>query len=398
MCLTACGKKDISARQDDLVYPPILPMENLLEISEIEPAYLPFSENNSIDRAFAKMFDEREGLQDNTTLAYLYALLWQKEYDLLLNKLLPDERAVSSRRYYAKRTAIEYAERVSKTSKAIERFEGIARYYKLMVIDNINLLEQSEVIWDILTDEDELYDFLKDFHSYIPISYYDYIAEHGFNGYRKIVPMLIVAELAVEDVQILSAQPFGSVLRVRGEDFLYHFQSGVDTPREILPWLSLYDYDSDNIDEIAVISTEGTGTEYYVEELNIININEGNEYGFSTTTVTAERVASLLYHRLSGSYDEAGRELTIKLDEQELIILIPTVDWDSGNGRFTGFNLTDIIRFDVNDGILSTEVRVGYYIYRKVAIPSGYFTIKADIILDETIAYGVSLDNCRLEP
>jgi len=64
--------------------------------------------------------------------------------------------------------------------------------------------------------------------------------------------MLIVAALPDSDIYITSAPPFGVILTVRGEEYFYALNSGVPSPREILPKLSLFDYDGDGIDVLAV--------------------------------------------------------------------------------------------------------------------------------------------------
>jgi len=366
--------------------------------------------DNNIDRAFSRILLERgDELDNNTVLAYLYALKWKEEFNFISSELysyeqqhrLLDEEWIGTAvlrhpGYYAQTAAMEYARQSNRTLKAIDIFAGIARYYRLMTYDCISRFDEYYVTMEMQTDENELYQFLSDFPSYEPIQCEDYIYDYKAI-YGSIIPMVIVAELPDEDIRVTSAPPFGSVLSVRGNEYLYNWESGVQTPREIYPFISLFDYDGDGVDELAVVVCTGYGTECYEEMLVIVEINES----MRATSVTGETIESLLYHRLSGSYDDAAEEVIIRLDDQ-----IIHIDWEmerlrnnleyayEGNPEFTGFDVRSLIWFSVNNGNLSVEVHIGYFLLFKF-MPSDYFRLTADITYDGE-NFEISLTNCLI--
>jgi len=340
-------------------------------------------------------------------LAYLYALKWQNEYNSISSGFfscellypLPEiswqrEQVLRSTHYLSQGTAIEYASEWSGSNKAIEQFEGIARYYKSMFYDCIERFKEYGINKDIQTDEDELYAFLNDFHSYDPIPYEIYRSEYEI-PYDTIFPMLIVAVLPDEDIQITSAPPFGAVLTVYGEDYFYPWDSGVPSPKMILPRLSLSDYDGDGIDELAVVLCTGYGTGCYVEELVIVEINDN----MAVTTITSETVKESLYHRISAFHDLDTDEIKVIIDDHALCIDINMGD-EAMAGGFKGLDLDSIIRFSAGNGVLSVHVTIGLRGFA-YATPFGYVELYADVLYHGGTNYrwpDISIANCHLVP
>jgi len=186
-------------------------------------------------------------------------------------------------------------------------------------------------------------------------------------------------------------------LSVGDKAYFYNWESGVQTPREIYPRLSLADYDSDGVNELAVVICTGYGTGCYSEMLVIIEINDG----MGLTAVTGETIESLLYHRLSGSYEESSDEVTIRLDNQTICI-----EWAmdelrnnnecnyEGNPEFTGFDLKSLIWFNIDNGTLAVEASIGYFLLYNY-VPSDYFCFSSDIMYNQDVG-GISLFGCHI--
>jgi len=381
--------------------------EPVIEIEPFRAVSKLWTGDNSIDRAFARIVNERrEELEGNTVLAYIYALKWKEEYESLSSELMmriiPDELPEEPwERYYTsykthyptENAAIEYAKLWSDSRKAIDQFEGIARYYKLMAYDCIARLSEYMVDTGIQANEEELYEFLNDFQAYYPIPYEDYRSEYQI-PYETIFPMLIVAALPDSDIYITSAPPFGAVLTVRGEEYFYTWDSGVPSPREILPKLSLFDYDGDGINELAVILCTGYGTGCYIEDLVIVEINEN----MAITTINSETIRELLYHRISASYNPNTNEVKIALDDDVLSVDIPTGD-EEWIGDFKSLDLESIISFSIDNEVLAVHISIGLCGFSR-ATPFDYIEFYADIGYYGGKNYrwpDISLSNCRIE-
>ena len=365
-----------------------------------------WTDENSIDRAFARFVNERgEELEDNTVLAYLYALKWKEEYESLsvelMMRIIPDELPEESwERYYTpykthyhtENAAVEYAELWNDSNNAVDQFEEIARYYKLMVYDCIARLSEYKVDIGIQANGEELYKFLNDFYSYYPIPYEDYRSEYQI-PYETIFPMLIVAALPEPDVYITSAPPFGVILTVRGEEYFYTWNSGVPSPLEILPKLSLFDYDGDGIDELAVIHCTGYGTGCYTEDLVIVEVNENMEI----TIINSETIRELLYHRISASYNPNKDEVRIAFDDDVLSVDIPACE-EIWIGDIKSLDLESIISFSTDNEVLTVHISIGLCGF-SWATPFDYIDFYADIeyYCGEKYRLPVSLSNCRTE-
>jgi hypothetical protein len=414
LCIAGCKKNEDVFRQGDyaLEAPHVDPVDSAANDTVDTPItnpeaslFDPFTtmDDNSIDRAFSRFADEHGNeLEGNTVLAYLYALKWQNEYELISKEFflrellypLPEitwkrEEALHSTHYFSKITAIEYANKWSESNKAIEQFEGIARYYKLIVYDCLARFHEYGVNIGIQTDEDELYKFLNDFHSYDQIPYENYRSEYEI-PYDAIFPMLIVAALPDSDIYITSAPPFGAVLTVHGEEYFYNWDSGVPSPKEILPRLSLFDYDGDGIEELAVIICNGYGTGCYVEELIIVEINED----MSVTAISGQTIEALLYHRLSAYYDEISGELKVILDDQVLSLYFSLENSESEVEReFTGLDLRELIWFNSDNGILTVSIEIGCLLVGWGSA-ADYISFSADLLYNG--ATDISLANCHI--
>jgi len=195
--------------------------------------------DNSIDRAFTRIVDERrDELSNNTVLAYLYASIWLFEFekishDLISRELLfelPDiswkhEATPYKPRHSAWVAARQYANDWSGSNSARAQLEEIARYYKIMVNDCLARCAELDIDINIQSDEDELYQFLSDFYSYQQVPYEEYRSKHQIES-NSIIPMLIVGAIPGEDIHIAFAPPFGIVLTVYGEEFFYTWVSG----------------------------------------------------------------------------------------------------------------------------------------------------------------------------
>jgi len=360
----------------------------LTELSDPQPKVA----DNSIDMAFDRIIAERrEELEDNTILAYLYALKWHNEYAYLSGRLFDEvlNRSWPFFRYDYRLvdTAIEYAGRWSESNLAIAQFEGIARCYKLLVYDCLERFSEHGVDMDLQTNEEELYLYLSDVYymAQIPDDLYFCVLSIMDDASN---PMPVYAALPDDDIHLAFAAPFGAVLSIGGEERFYPWSNGRLTPRSVLPVLSLYDYNGDGVDELAIILYGGSGTSFSVSELHIIDLYGNKE----VTTVNYETFQRLLFHRLSASYDPGADELTIRLDDQEVVISFDA-SWivDEPEMRFWGLDLSSIIHFYAEDGTLSVIVWIGGQFYW--ATPEFVARFYADIVYDGP---SISLANCRL--
>jgi hypothetical protein len=341
--------------------------------------------DNPIDRAFTRIADERgDELQDNATFAYFYALEWHKAFFDLSKSL----------RYWdfqrkAEDAAFQYAVGYGGLNEATSLFAEIARYYKMLTFDCLSRGDDP----NIQSDEEAIYRHLSevDYAEYIPKN----IANDIEANIRKIfdvddarTSMPVLAVLPDRDISLAFAPPFGAVLSVNGEKYLYAWARGSLTPRAILPKLYVDDFDKDGADELAVILYVNSGTGVAVTELHIVELDAG----MADTVVTGATIASLLFHRLSASYDPASETVSVTFDGQTIDVDASRVDKDRTK-EFRGLDLESIVYFDADEGDLSVHISVGLMGFDWVTA-FDYADFFADVI------YGgsrLSLADCRLE-
>jgi len=363
--------------------------------------------NNSIDRAFLLVADERKDeLESNTTFAYLYALAWFEEYLFLSGENLPGEpfevtygarweQMYSSNSSYYRQllaTAREYAETWSDSNKASAKFDGIARFFRLMAYDVLARADEQGVSTDVQTDEQELYQYLMgvDFADQMHNDYDSFISSI-INDTGN--PMPFYTDLKDEGAYIAFAPPFGMVLSYKGEKHLFPWAGGDMSPRRDVPRLYMYDYDGDGLDELAVIVTVGTGTEFYLEYLYIVSF--GEHYGVKlVTAVTDETLERLLRHRVSASYDPIADEYTVRLDDQMVRVDMSWLEKEYSR-ELRGIDLGSIVLFEATEGALNVHIHIGLVYGEHRVIPLFPVEFYADVIYDGSSA--VSLTNCRIE-
>ena len=361
------------------------------------PDLQPTSCNNSIDRAFARIAAEHNGeLEGNTIFSYLYSLAWEKEFRYMEYELLDEMQNPSWDTYLSHyrlyETAIGYARKRSESQDASLHFEWIARFYKMLVYDCLAQFDELGIIKDICSDEEELYQTLNTIN-YSKQTYDDYdsvalsILEDQSN------PMPVYADLRQEGIYLAYAEPFGVVLTVDGDDYLFPWAGGALTPRLVLPRLYMSDYDMDGADELVVILYVDSGTGVAVTELHIVELD-----GMDDLKVTGETIEGKLFHRLSASYDPVVDEVEVRLDNQILNINTAHVDkeWDK---EFHGIDLRSIIYFTVGDDGISVHISVGLCGF-DWATPFAYVEMYANVFYNSTMQYrapDISLLDCRLE-
>ena len=241
--------------------------------------------------------------------------------------------------------------------------------------------------WGKWTDEDELYLYLDsvNYTEYIPDDFNKFVLDRINDD---SIPVKILADLPDNDIHIAHTPPFGAVLSVKSEKYFYPWNFSNVARNMVRPRLSLIDYDGDGIDELAVIHNIGSGTQYYVEELHIIELDEH----MTTTAVTYETIKDLLSQRLSAYFDPTEEEIIVKLDDQ-----IVSGGYLSPNDRkmfgdFQRLDLESIISFNADSDALTVDLSIGL-----VTSAPSYNHIKfyADVIYDGS---SLSLSNCRIAP
>ncbi|KJR45460.1 hypothetical protein UF75_4136 [Desulfosporosinus sp. I2] len=85
----------------------------------------------------------------------------------------------------------------------------------------------------------------------------------------------LISSIPERNIYLYGKKPTGVVLCIEGREHYYDWE--YLTTRFILPRMQVSDFDSDGKDELAVILYVGSGTQYSVEELHIIEIS-GNDY------------------------------------------------------------------------------------------------------------------------
>jgi hypothetical protein len=355
------------------------------------------TDDNSIDRAFARITTERnDEIEGNIALSYLYAVAWKNEFQSLLRELLGEEsdETWESYSYYSQITnaAISYSESWSDSNKAEARFDGIAHFYKSLVYKTLAHFNRQGMNWEKWTDEDELYLYLDsvNYTEYIPNDFNNFALERINND---SIPMKIFANLPDNDIHIAFAPPFGVVLSIAGEKYFYPWSKGMLTPRSILPRLSLSDYDGDGADELAVILYVGSGTGYSVEELYIIEFNEH----MTATAVTYETIKDLLSNRLSAyqlptSFDPTVEEIIVKLDDQVVNGGYVYPSHRETEGDFQRLDLESLIWFYSDSNTLTVHIAIGL-VRSAFVTPFEFIDFYADVMYNGS---SISLSNCRL--
>jgi len=370
------------------------------------------SGDNSIDRTFFRVNTERQNeLEGNTIFAYLKAVKWKEEYDFLVAELLRDNandlswygyhssRLFSVNKYTA---AIGYARERGESILAASQFEEIAHFYRLLAYDCIGRFGKLGVEKELSTDEETLYQYLNTVLYYAQIPQDEYVSIYEIEE-NQSNPMPVIASLHDNNIHIAHAYPFGEVLSVDGNDYLYPWDYLL-THQMHLPRLALYDYDNDGIEELSVILYTGSGTGTYTEELHIIEVYES----MLDVSVTSETIRGQIYHRLYASYDQSTDEIIVGLDDSIVRIeIVEELVSDIGKSvGFKGFDMDSIISFSAENGSLSTIVTIGLIGF-DLATPYTYIDLHVDIIYDPYIhedtaflAYGmphISLSDCSLE-
>jgi hypothetical protein len=406
--ITGCSKGNNEPIADDLViesFESANNSQNSVIVNESPslskpslPEQQPTNGENSIDRAFIRINIERKGeLQGNTIYSYLYAQAWEMEFRSLEYELLDEKQNPSwdtyLSHYHLYETAIEYAKKRSDSSNATVLFEWIARFYKLLAFDCIAQFDELGIIKDIRTDEDELYQKLDEVN-YEKQIYDDYNSVAVSIHEDLSNPMPVYADIRDEGVYLAFAAPFGAVLTVNGNDYLYPWSGGELTPRLVMPRLFLSDYDNDGANELAVVLYVGSGTSVAIEELHIIELEYMDDF-----IVTGETVEEKLFLRMLASYNPSADEIKIQLDNQ-----LFSFDASSASKEryqeFDGLDFRDMIYFDAADGTLSVRVYAGLCGF-DYSPPFDYVDLNAQILYISTTQYRapyISLVDCRIGP
>ena len=356
----------------------------ILDNSSISPFV-----DNPIDRAFSRMVDKRgDELKDNVTFSYLHALKWYEEYQSLLglgNVITSETRGTHIYSNKMKETAFAYAEKWGGSNKPEIVFAEVARYYKMLTYELLS--HSNETIMQ--TNEKELYQFLCEvnYTEYVPDDYRDgYILEYSRDEHS---PMLICADLRDKNIYLAFAPPFGAVLSVNDTPYFLAWPNARLTQKLILPQLFLYDYDSDDTAELAVILFVGSGTGAFVTELHIVDIYDD----MSEISITNETIEQLLYHRLSANYNPVTETIAVKLDNQTVDVDTSQIDKEMGKS-FRGLDLRSIIQFSEENGSLKVHLTIGLNGVGW-AIAFDYVDFYAEIIPDEE--GNISLSNCYIK-
>ena len=213
-------------------------------------------------------------------------------------------------------------------------------------------------------------------------------------SYDQSNPMPVYADLRDEGIYIAFAEPFGVILTVNGEDYLFPWTNGWLTPRGITPRIYLSDFDEDGDDELAVVLYVLSGTGLSVEELHIVEF-EGSIPELAIS-ITGKTIKELLYNRIIASYDPTADEVEITIDDQTLRVDVSPLIKEHSNA-FRGIDLESVIQFDSKDGKLTVSIIAGL-IGPDYAIPIAYVSFYADIIYRDDNGNSISLENCRIEP
>lgn len=151
----------------------------------------------------------------------------------------------------------------------------------------------------------------------------------------------LVAEIPEEDIYLYGTDN-GVVLK-QGDE-IQKFEWNYLTPRFILPWIELEDFDGDGIDELLCVLYVGSGTGVSISELHMLE-PDGKQL-YRDIVFCSEDYISQLHSNIECSHDKENKELRFMIEDVEYIFDTPEVfeeyTFDSvGYGSIISYEYTD---------------------------------------------------------